>query len=134
MSAEPQFKAIRRRLPDTRRSVIHKFSVSGYEGYLTVGLFEDGQPGELFITMAKEGSTLGGLMDCIGRLVSLLLQTGTSVEILVRKFEGQTFEPRGYTSNSKIPVCTSIIDYTFRWMALRFPGRDLPKGSADGPH
>jgi ribonucleoside-diphosphate reductase alpha chain len=114
---------VRRRLPDTRTAVTHKFDVAGHEGYLTVGLFEDGQPGELFITMAKEGSTIGGLMDCIGTLTSLALQYGVPLEALLRKFAHQRFEPSGYTKNPQIRNASSIIDYVFRWLALQFiPG------------
>jgi len=114
---------LRRRLPDTRTAVTHKFDVAGHEGYLTVGLFEDGQPGELFITMAKEGSTIGGLMDCIGTLTSLALQYGVPLEALMRKFAHQRFEPSGFTKNPEIRNASSIIDYVFRWLALQFiPG------------
>src|SRR5205085_2727726 len=93
----------RRRLPDTRASITHKFNIAGHEGYLTVGLYEDGMPGELFITMAKEGSTIGGLMDCVGTAVSVALQYGVPVESLVNKFTHQRFEPAGMTSNREIP-------------------------------
>ena len=114
---------LRRRLPETRRAVTHKFDIAGHEGYLTVGLFEDGQPGELFITMAKEGSTIGGLMDCIGTLTSMALQYGVPLEALVRKFAHQRFEPSGFTKNPDVRNATSIIDYVFRWMAVQFiPG------------
>jgi ribonucleoside-diphosphate reductase alpha chain len=114
---------LRRRLPDTRTAVTHKFDVAGHEGYLTVGLFEDGQPGELFITMAKEGSTIGGLMDSIGTLTSLALQYGVPLEALLRKFAHQRFEPSGFTKNPEIRNASSIIDYVFRWLALQFiPG------------
>jgi ribonucleoside-diphosphate reductase alpha chain len=114
---------LRRRLPDTRTAVTHKFDVAGHEGYLTVGLFEDGHPGELFITMAKEGSTIGGLMDSIGTLTSLALQYGVPLEALLRKFAHQRFEPSGYTKNPEIRNAASIIDYVFRWLALQFiPG------------
>ncbi len=114
---------LRRRLPETRSAVTHKFDVAGHEGYLTVGLFEDGQPGELFITMAKEGSTIGGLMDCIGTLTSLALQYGVPLEALLRKFAHQRFEPSGFTKNPEIRNASSIIDYVFRWFALQFiPG------------
>lgn len=114
---------VRRRLPETRRSVTHKFDIAGHEGYLTVGLFENGQPGELFITMAKEGSTIGGLMDTIGALTSIALQYGVPLETLVRKFAHQRFEPSGFTKNPEIRNASSITDYVFRWMALQFiPG------------
>jgi ribonucleoside-diphosphate reductase alpha chain len=114
---------LRKRLPDTRSAVTHKFDVAGHEGYLTVGLFADGQPGELFITMAKEGSTIGGLMDCIGTLTSMALQYGVPLDALLRKFAHQRFEPSGYTKNPEIRNASSIIDYVFRWLALQFiPG------------
>ncbi|MGA2175394.1 MAG: vitamin B12-dependent ribonucleotide reductase [Verrucomicrobiota bacterium] len=111
---------LRRRLPETRSAITHKFDVAGHEGYLTVGLFDDGQPGELFITMAKEGSTIGGLMDCVGTLTSLALQYGVPLEALLRKFAHQRFEPSGFTKNPEIRNASSIIDYVFRWLALQF--------------
>jgi ribonucleoside-diphosphate reductase alpha chain len=101
-------------------AVNHKFEIAGHEGYLTVGLFEDGQPGELFVTMAKEGSTIGGLMDTIGALTSMSLQYGVPLESLVRKFAHQRFEPSGFTRNPDIRNASSIIDYVFRWMACQF--------------
>jgi ribonucleoside-diphosphate reductase alpha chain len=114
---------LRRRLTDTRAAVTHKFDIAGHEGYLHVGLFEDGQPGELFITMAKEGSTIGGLMDSIGTLTSMALQYGVPLEALVKKFAHQRFEPSGFTKNPDIRNASSIIDYVFRWMACQFiPG------------
>src|SRR5262245_3902313 len=114
---------LRRRLPETRTAITHKFDIAGHEGYLTVGLFDDGQPGELFITMAKEGSTIGGLMDSIGTLTSMSLQYGVPLEALVKKFAHQRFEPSGFTKNPEIRNASSIIDYVFRWMALQFiPG------------
>jgi ribonucleoside-diphosphate reductase alpha chain len=116
-------KPLRRRLPDTRTAVTHKFDIAGHEGYLTVGLFDDGTPGELFITMAKEGSTIGGLMDSIGTLTSLAWQYGVPLEALTKKFAHQRFEPSGYTKNPEIRNASSITDYVFRWMALQFvPG------------
>jgi ribonucleoside-diphosphate reductase alpha chain len=126
---------LRRRLPDTRTAITHKFEIAGQEGYLTVGLFEDGQPGELFITMAKEGSTIGGLMDCIGTLTSLALQYGVPLEALMRKFAHQRFEPSGFTKNPEIRNASSIIDYVFRWLALQFiPGhREAVLGARNQP-
>ena len=116
-------KPLRRRLPDTRTALTHKFDIAGHEGYLTVGLFEDGTPGELFITMAKEGSTIGGLMDSIGTLTSLAWQYGVPLEALVKKFAHQRFEPSGFTKNADIRNASSITDYVFRWMAFQFiPG------------
>jgi ribonucleoside-diphosphate reductase alpha chain len=116
-------KPLRRRLADTRTAITHKFDIAGHEGYLTVGLFDDGQPGELFITMAKEGSTIGGLMDTIGTLTSMSLQYGVPLETLLKKFAHQRFEPSGFTKNPEIRNASSIIDYVFRWLALQFiPG------------
>jgi ribonucleoside-diphosphate reductase alpha chain len=127
---------VRHRMPETRASFTHKFSIAGHEGYFTVGLFEDGQPGELFITMAKEGSTIGGLMDTIATLVSLSLQYGVPLEDLVRKFAHQRFEPSGYTLNPQIRVAKSIVDYIFRWLGITFipgyEGADLTAGPVSG--
>ena len=112
---------MRRRLPDTRQSITHKFSVAGHEGYMTVGLYDDdGRPGELFITMAKEGSTIGGIMDSLGTAVSVALQYGVPVESLVNKFTHQRFEPSGMTSNREIPIAKSLVDYIFRWLGIQF--------------
>jgi ribonucleoside-diphosphate reductase alpha chain len=116
-------KLVRRRLPATRHSLTHKFSVGGHEGYTTVGLFEDGTPGELFITMAKEGSTIGGLMDVIGTLTSMALQYGVPLDVIVNKFAHMRFEPSGWTSNPDIPNAKSVVDYIFRWLGIQFlPG------------
>jgi len=120
---ETPLRPFRRRLPDTRRSITHKFSVANHEGYLTVGLYEDGQPGELFITMAKEGSTVGGLMDVIGTCTSMALQYGVPLIALVDKFRHARFEPSGMTSNRDIPFAKSLIDYIFCWLGCQFiPG------------
>ncbi len=113
-------KPLRRRLPETRMALNHKFNIAGHEGYLNVGLFEDGQPGELFITMAKEGSTIGGLMDSIATLTSMALQYGVPLEALVKKFSHQRFEPSGFTRNPEIRNASSITDYIFRWLAFQF--------------
>jgi ribonucleoside-diphosphate reductase alpha chain len=110
----------RKRLPDTRRSITHKFSVAGHEGYLTVGLYDDGRPGELFITMAKEGSTVGGLMDSFGTAISIALQYGVPLETLVQKFTHARFEPQGFTSNPDIRMAKSLVDYIFRWLGMEF--------------
>ena len=128
--AEPRFieriiekvieRPMRRRLPDTRESITHKFNVAGHEGYLIVGLYEDGSPGELFITMAKEGSTIGGLMDSLGTAISVALQYGVPVESLVTKFAHQRFEPMGMTTNADIPFAKSLVDYIFRWLGMQF--------------
>ena len=111
---------VRHRMPDTRVSLTHKFEIAGHEGYITVGLFEDGQPGELFIQMAKEGSTIGGLMDTVATLTSLSLQYGVPLESLVKKFAYQRFEPSGFTKNADIRNATSITDYVFRWLGCQF--------------
>jgi ribonucleoside-diphosphate reductase alpha chain len=111
---------IRHRMPDTRGSLTHRFEIAGHEGYITVGLYEDGQPGELFITMSKEGSTIGGLMDTVGTLTSIALQYGVPLESLVKKFAYQRFEPSGFTKNPDIRHATSITDYVFRWLACQF--------------
>jgi ribonucleoside-diphosphate reductase alpha chain len=113
-------RPLRRRLPDTRHATTHKFDVAGHEGYITVGLYNDGSPGEIFIRMAKEGSTIGGLMDTIATLVSVSLQYGVPVDSLVRKFEHVRFEPSGMTRNSEIPFAKSLVDYIFRWLAMEF--------------
>ncbi|NJL31227.1 MAG: hypothetical protein HC898_06110 [Phycisphaerales bacterium] len=115
-----EHRPMRRRLPDTRRSVTHKFNIASHEGYLTVGLYDDGQPGELFITMAKEGSTIGGLMDSLGTAISIALQYGVPLESLVGKFTHQRFEPAGMTHNPEIPFAKSLVDYIFRWMGMEF--------------
>lgn len=127
-------RPMRRRLPDTRASITHKFNVAGHEGYLTVGLYEDGMPGELFITMAKEGSTIGGLMDAIGTSTSVSLQYGVPVESLVNKFTHQRFEPAGMTTNPDIPFAKSLVDYIFRWMGMQFiPGYREANAPQRGP-
>lgn len=110
----------RRRLPDEREAVIHKFTVGDQEGYLSVGLFPDGQPGELFATVSKEGSTVRGLMDTIGILTSLALQYGIPLDVLTSKLQSVTFEPNGFTKNKTIPTATSIVDYIFHWLRHRF--------------
>ncbi len=111
---------IRHRMPDTRMSLTHRFEIAGHEGYITVGLYEDGQPGELFITMSKEGSTIGGLMDTVGTLTSIALQYGVPLESLVKKFAYQRFEPSGFTKNPDIRNATSITDYVFRYLGCQF--------------
>jgi len=131
-------RPMRRRLPDTRQSITHKFNVAGHEGYLTVGLYEDGRPGEVFITMAKEGSTIGGVMDSLGTAVSVALQYGVPIESLVNKFTHQRFEPAGMTTNRDIPFAKSLVDYIFRWLGMQFiPGyraANAPKrgGTSEG--
>ena len=111
---------VRNRMPDTRISLTHKFEIAGHEGYITVGLYENRQPGELFIQMAKEGSTIGGLMDTVATLTSLSLQNGVPLESLVKKFAYQRFEPSGFTKNPDIRNATSITEYVFRWLGCQF--------------
>jgi ribonucleoside-diphosphate reductase alpha chain len=132
----------RERLPDTRRSLTHKFDIQGHEGYITVGFYPDGRPGELFITMAKEGSTIGGLMDTIGTLVSMGLQYGVPLSVFVNKFAHQRFEPAGFTKNPDIPIAKSVTDYIFRWLGMEFlpgyreansPRREPPAEAAAAP-
>jgi ribonucleoside-diphosphate reductase alpha chain len=122
LSVEVRPTTARRRLADERQAINHKFSVDGYEGYLTVGLFENGQPGELFLRMSKEGSTLGGLCDALGVAVSLGLQYGVPLEALVEKYQQTKFEPMGMTNNPDIPIAQSIVDYIFRWLGKKFLG------------
>lgn len=118
--AEPSSWPARRRLPDERQAITHKFRVGGLEGYLTVGLFEDGTPGEIFLVVAKEGSTLSGIMDAFATAISMALQYGVPLAALVRKFSYVRFEPAGFTGNKDIPSAQSIVDYVFRWLALKF--------------
>ena len=113
-------KAIRHRLPEERASLTHKFSLAGHEGYITVGLYPSGEPGEIFIRMAKEGSTVSGLMDSFATAVSLALQHGVPLKVLVEKFAHTRFEPSGWTGNEHIGYAKSIMDYIFRWLQLRF--------------
>ncbi len=110
----------RRRLPDERQSLTHKFRVGEQEGYVTVGLFEDGTPGEIFVTISKEGSTIRGLMDSVAMLTSYSLQYGVPLGTLIDKFKGVHFEPAGFTANPEIPHAFSLVDYIFRWLELRF--------------
>lgn len=107
-------------LSATRKSFTHKFAINGYEGYLTIGLFEDGSPGEIFIKMSKEGSTLSGLIQGFCRAFSLALQYGLPVEHAVERFRGMRFEPSGSTSNPQIPEVSSILDYVARYLELCF--------------
>ena len=117
--------ANRYKLPDERASFTHKFSIGGHEGYITVGMYEDQSPGEIFVRMAKEGSVIAGLMDSFATAISLALQHGVPLHVLIEKFKGTRFEPAGFTGNQEIPLATSIMDYLFRWLAIRFP--------SDGP-
>ena len=111
---------MRHRLPEERASVTHKFSIAGHEGYITVGLYPNGQPGEIFIKMAKEGSTVSGLMDSFATSISLSLQHGVPLKVLCEKFAHTRFEPSGWTGNEQIGYAKSIMDYIFRWLQLRF--------------
>ena len=113
-------RLLRRKLPDERRSITHKFDIAGHEGYITAGMYEDGQPGEIFITMSKEGSTISGLMDSFATAISMALQYGVPLRVLVDKFSHMRFEPSGFTKNPDIPMAKSIMDYIFRWLATKF--------------
>ncbi len=124
------YRPVRRKLPDERQSITHKFSIGGHEGYLTVGLYEDGTPGELFITMAKEGSTISGLMDSFATAVSYGLQYGVPLKFFVDKFSHVRFEPSGWTGNPQVPYAKSIMDYIFRWLALKFLGPEYAQTEA----
>jgi ribonucleoside-diphosphate reductase alpha chain len=116
------YRPVRRKLPDERQSLTHKFSIAGHEGYITVGLYEDGTPGEVFISMAKEGSTISGLMDTLATSISYGLQYGVPLKFFVDKFSHVRFEPSGWTGNPQVPYAKSIIDYIFRWLGSRFLG------------
>ncbi len=108
------------KLPDERKSLTHKFDIAGHEGYITVGMYEDGKPGEIFVNMSKQGSTISGLMDAFATAISYALQYGVPLQFLVDKFAHMRFEPSGFSKNSQIPYAKSIIDYLFRWMAAKF--------------
>jgi ribonucleoside-diphosphate reductase alpha chain len=136
-SAPP--RALRHRLPGERQSLTHKFAIAGHEGYVTVGLYKDGIPGELFIRMAKEGSTVSGLMDSFATAVSLALQHGVPLKLMCEKFQHTRFEPSGFTGNQEIPIAKSVMDYIFRWLEIRFvSGQQFPLFPAlnvgPGPH
>ncbi len=124
------YRPVRRKLPDERQSITHKFSIGGHEGYLTVGLYEDGTPGELFVTMAKEGSTISGLMDSFATAVSYALQYGVPLKFFVDKFSHVRFEPSGWTGNPTVPYAKSIMDYIFRWLGAKFLGAEYAAGEA----
>jgi ribonucleoside-diphosphate reductase alpha chain len=137
----PDRQPYRRRLPDERQSLTHKFSIGGHEGYITVGMYEDGSPGEIFVVMSKEGSVVSGLMDGFATAISLALQYGVPFKVLVSKFSHTRFEPSGFTPNPEIPIAKSILDYIFRWMASRFlteseqkvVGVNRPEAEETGP-
>jgi ribonucleoside-diphosphate reductase alpha chain len=117
-------RAVRRKLPDERQAITHKFSINEFEGYVTVGLYEDGTPGEIFLVMAKQGSTISGLMDSFATAISIALQYGVPLQTLVDKFSHTRFEPWGFTKNAEIPIAKSITDYLFRWLASKFLSRE----------
>jgi ribonucleoside-diphosphate reductase alpha chain len=118
-------EARRNRLPDERASTTHKFSVGSHEGYLTVGLYPNGQPGEIFVTMAKEGSTVSGLINSFAQAVSIGLQYGVPLRVYCEKFSFTRFEPSGWTGNPAIPQASSVMDYIFRWLEKKFHGEEL---------
>ena len=119
-AADREFRPVRRKLPSERQAITHKFAIAGHEGYITVGMYEDGQPGEIFLVMAKEGSALSGMMDSFATSISLALQYGVPLRVLIDKFAHVRFEPSGHTGNSVVPYAKSIVDYIFRWLAYKF--------------
>jgi ribonucleoside-diphosphate reductase alpha chain len=122
-----EFRPVRRKLPDERRSLTHKFEIAGFEGYITVGMYEDGSPGEIFVNMSKQGSTISGLMDAFATAISYALQYGVPLRFLVDKFAHMRFEPSGFTKNPQLPYAKSIIDYLFRWLAAKFLDEDAKR-------
>jgi ribonucleoside-diphosphate reductase alpha chain len=131
----PQRMPRRRRLPQERRATVHHFSVGGQEGYLTVGLYEEGQPGEMFVRISKEGTTVSGLMDAFAIAISLCLQYGVPLKVLCEKFSHTRFEPSGWSGNPQIGYAKSLTDYVFRWLELRFLKGEQPSlfGAAAAP-
>jgi len=127
------YRPRRHKLPDERQAFTHKFSIAGHEGYLTVGLYEDGTPGEIFLRMAKEGSTISGLMDTIATMTSISLQYGVPLKALVDKFSHTRFEPSGFTNNREIPIAKSITDYVFRYIGNRFIESEAVTELANSP-
>jgi ribonucleoside-diphosphate reductase alpha chain len=119
-----EYKPVRHKLPAERRAITHKFSIAGHEGYITVGMYDNGQPGEIFLVMAKEGSTISGLMDSFATAISIALQYGVDLRVLVDKFSHVRFEPSGHTGNPEVPIAKSIVDYIFRWLAAKFLSHD----------
>jgi ribonucleoside-diphosphate reductase alpha chain len=120
IATAPAHGPVRRKMPDTRHSITHKFDIEGHEGYITVGMFDDGQPGEVFVSIAKQGSTTAGLCEAFGRAISYTLQYGVPLRDLVQRFSYMRFEPMGRTMNREIPVAQSLVDYIFRWLASQF--------------
>ena len=126
MSTQPAIQPeTRKRLDSERRAITHKFRIAGHKGYLTVGMYENGQPGEIFLRMAKCGSTLSGLLDSLALTISLGLQHGIPLQVFADKFIDSRFEPLGYTGNPEIPEAQSITDYVFRWLVKKFPARTI---------
>jgi ribonucleoside-diphosphate reductase alpha chain len=125
--AGPDERLSRRKLPDERKALTHKFDIAGHEGYITVGMYEDGSPGEIFVSMSKQGSTISGLMDSFATAISYALQYGVPLQFLVDKFAHMRFEPSGFTKNPQIPYAKSIVDYLFRWMASKFLDEDAKR-------
>lgn len=121
---------MRVRLPEERKSITHKFSIGGHEGYITVGMYDDGAPGEIFLVMAREGGTISGLMDAFATSISLALQYGVPLKVLADKFSHTRFEPSGYTGNPDVPFAKSMMDYIFQWLALKFLPADTPEKAA----
>ncbi|MFH1438807.1 MAG: vitamin B12-dependent ribonucleotide reductase [Pseudomonadota bacterium] len=130
-AAVPQMKPFRRRMPDERHSITHKFNIAGHEGYLIIGMYEDGTPGEIFIKMAKEGSTISGLMDSFALAISMTFQYGVPLKVLVEKFTNTRFEPSGYTNNREVPHAKSIMDYIFSYLAVKFLPSDGKGGKKE---
>lgn len=130
--ASEEREPLRRRLPDEREAVVHHFSVGGHEGYLIVGLYENGQPGEIFIRMAKAGSTIAGLTDSFGISVSMALQYGVGLRVLCEKFSHTRFEPSGWTTVKEIGYAKSLMDYIFRWLSLKFLPPASPPATGAG--
>jgi ribonucleoside-diphosphate reductase alpha chain len=118
-------KPMRKKLANTRDAVVHRFDISGFDGYLTVGMYDDGTPGEIFIAASKEGATMGGLLDSFAIAVSFALQHGVPLESLIEKFRDTTFQPNGFTNEPQVPMCSSIVDYIFRWLEKNFILKDL---------
>ena len=127
-AAPVQTTSNRARLPDTRPSLTHHFNIAGHDGYLTIGFFDDGKPGEMFVVMSKDGTTIRGLMDTLGALTSIALQHRVPLEELTRKFAHQRFEPSGYTQNKDLRNAASIVDYVFRYMELTCPHVSIRDG------